>query len=201
MMNLDNYYMHATGGYDGEFNYKNRIIDILREGKVKASEISKNYDGISPRDSICLCDTTRPVVYDRNGDTLFSSYEHFILNSPSLLFSRDLKIKIPEYDNYYETQAWNSNKSDCYDEVRYYGDLTLEKLKVITFPIFKEKTDEQSDKYEEMYKIQELQIFRENINIISKEFSLIQIKDIYTGKNITVNDVDRQIEVYQKKIK
>lgn len=197
MINLNNYYIHATGGYRGDFNSENTIIDILRDGKIKANGIRKNYE-LSPMNQVCLCDTTRPLV---DGKELLSAYDDFVLYSPCLLFSKDLDVKIPEYDVYDSNRCWDLNKADMYDEVRYDGDLSLEKLQLITFPIKYEKKLCPAEQTELYFFIEELNIYKENIKIIEKDYKTIPIKDIYTSKNITTDDLNRQIYYCKKKMK
>lgn len=190
-MNLDNYYIHATGGYKGDMNAENKIIDILREGKV--TNTNKNYYK-SPTNKICLCDTTRPMVYiDQSDKPIASSFKNFVLYAPSLVFSKNFPVEIPKYAHW----TFSQDVSDCYDEVRYHGELSLDHLSFVTFPIWPINGLTVYLSHER--KIRNLEIFKENIEIIQKDFKTVPIKDIYTGKNITVEDVERQIEVYQKK--
>ena len=187
MMNLDNYYLHATGGYRGNMNEENKIIDILREGKV--TNTNKNYYK-SPTDKICLCDTTRPVVYiDQSDIPIASSFENFVLYTPSLVFSRNFSVEIPEYAHW----TFSPDISDCYDEVRYHGELSLEHLSFITFPIWPVNRLTVQLSYKS--KMKNLEIFKENIEVIQKKFHTVPIKDIYTGKNLTSEAIEKHMHL------
>lgn len=194
MMNLDNYYIHATGGFWGKYNCENHILTILADQKVRSKEIKKNYKG-SPINQVCLCDPTRKDVIHLDGKgTLISSFEHFVLYSPSLLFSRDLDVVIPQYD-----LPGCGEVADMYDEVRYNGDLSLEKLEGIIYPLWPDTQGSyicMKDK-----KTYNLEIFQQEIFVIRNHFKNIPVKDIFTGKDITEEDVKNQIHAYQKTIK
>lgn len=47
-------------------------------------------------------------------------------------------------------------------------------------------------------KIKNLKLFRDNLAIIRHEFKMIKTKDIFTGKDITPKEINRQIKIYQK---
>lgn len=191
MMNLDNYYIHATGGFWGKYNCENHILTILADQKVKAQEIKKNYKG-SPINQVCLCDPTRKDPMHINGKgSLISSFEHFVLYSPSLLFSRDLEVVVPQYD-----LPGCGEVADMYDEVRYNGDLSLGKLEGIIYPLW---PDEQANYISiQNQKIYNLEIFKQEIFVIQNYFKNIPVKDVYTGKEITEEVVERKIRDYQK---
>lgn len=192
-MNLDNYYLHATGGFRGNCNYKNKILKVLEDNKVKITEQNRNYQH-SAMNQISLCDTTRPITKGEiSGNCLFSSFKEFALYSPSLIFSKDIDVIIPKYENFHIIRK--KDYSDCYDEVRHIGELLLEELKFITFPLW---PLEEKNAFSIKERIYNLTIFKENISVISEKYQTIAVKDIYTGNDITVNDVDRQIEIYQK---
>ncbi len=191
MMNLDNYYIHATGGFRGITNNENKILNILEDGKIKTDGRVKS-DEKSPDHLTCLCDTTRPWI--RVGIySLFSSFEEFVLYSPSLVLSRDFEVIIPKYGTEPTEEI-----ADMYDEVRCDKEISLEHLKFITFPLFPENRARALSNEE---KLTDLQNFKENISVISREFKTIPVKNIYTGKDITTDDVDRQIEIYEKKLR
>lgn len=176
-MNLDNYYLHATGGYYGQYNSKNRIIQILEDESIKPG-IEKNY-GMSPINKVCLCD---PSLYQKVITTANFSFDSFVLYSPTIVLSRNLSV-LP------------SNMHA--DEVRHFGNISIENFKFITFPLWPEDTRLKKD----FNVVENLKIFKSNILTITKDFNTIPIKDIYTGKNITADEVERQIEVFQKKLK
>lgn len=193
MMNFDNYYIHATGGSFGKYNYKNTIIQILRDGKIKANA-SHNYER-SPDNKICLCDPSKKIIYNCWGLSLISSFDEFVLYSPSLIFSKDLQVEVPEYllDEQYD----DIEKADCYDEVRYKGDLSLEHLKFITFPLFNFTEDKEAMR--EKLRIKQLKIFQQNIQVITKEFPNILMKDIVTGEDLNCAVIDKHIAKVKSK--
>lgn len=198
MMKLDQYYIHATGGYKGINNDKNNIIKILHDGKIKADGIEKNCED-SPKNCICLCDVTRPVIQGSAGYSLASSYKDFVLYSPSLLFSRDLEVQIPKYDNYHP-HNWDPNTADMYDEVQYFGELSLDKLQLITFPVKYSKELYPSHDSGLYFFISDLMLYRDNIQSIEKDYNTIPIKDIYTGQIIHSSDIDQEIEDCKKRM-
>ncbi len=195
MMNLDKYYLHATGGYKGTKNDENKILNILLEGKVKGEEENKNYYK-SPIHKVCLCDTTKPIVYDPIYHVeLLSAFKGFVLCSPSLAFSRDLQVETPDYKLY----TFYENESDMYDEVRYNGELSLEQLEFISFPIW--PIHRLTVDLTNSRKLHYLEIFKQNLQVISTQYSLIETKDIYTGNTITVDDIEKHIKIYQKEVR
>ena len=190
VMNLDDYYLHATGGGYGIANDKCRILDILEEGKIKA-KCDKNYSQ-SPNTKICLCDTTKPEL-SIDSIALFSSFKIFVCYSPSLVLNRNLQVETPIYCREILFDSEQERKADMYDEVRVDNEISLDHLEFITFPIWTNKSPNKET-------IKQLNIFKQNIDVISKEYKKIPIKDLYTGKDITTDDVDRQIEIYQKRL-
>lgn len=193
MMNLENYYIHATGGFWGTKNDQNKIIDILKDGKIKFTGVNKNHNE-SPDHLICLCDTTKPVLYKNKEDKYLSSFEQFVLYSPSLILSRNFEVMVPKYQEAEDQKE----VADCYDEVRCDKEISLEHLKFITFPLFLEDREKALSNRD---KLANLNIFKENISIILENFKTIPVKNIYTGKDITIEDIDRQIEIYKKQMK
>lgn len=193
-MELKNYYLHATGGYKGLKNDENKIIQILDAGKVKSTEETKNYHK-SPKNKVCLCDPTKPIVYDPIYHVeLLSSFKGFVLCSPSLVFSRNLQVETPEYKLY----TFYENESDMYDEVRYNGELSLEQLEFITFPLW--PIHKLTVELTNSTKLRYLEMFKQNLQVISKQYQ-IETKDIYTGNTITVDDIDKHIKIYQKEVR
>ena len=194
-MELKNYYLHATGGYKGLKNDENKIIQILDAGKVKTTDENKNYDK-SPKNKVCLCDPTKPIVYDPIYHVeLLSSFKGFVLCSPSLAFSRNLQVETPEYKLY----TFYENESDMYDEVRYNGELSLEQLEFIAFPLW--PIHRLTVDLNKSTKLCYLEIFKQNVQMISKQYQSIETRDIYTGNTITVEDIDKHIKVYQKEVR
>ncbi len=187
MMNLDNYYIHATGGCWGEFNDHCNLLKILVDGKIRSTGITNNYKTSSKyKNHTYLCDPQKSKTPVGNH---ICSFDEFVLYSPSLVFSRDLPVK-------YIGPSKNSN--DEYDEVLYDGDLSLDKLQFITFPLWPKKYDDIMMTDED--KIKNLELFRDHLVILAHEFKTIKTKDIFTGKDITPKEVNAQIKIYQKGI-
>lgn len=179
MMDLSNYYLHATGGHDGFKNKDNIIIKILKEGKINPSEENQNYS-CSPENKVCLIDPRR--CHDNNIGRLVPAFYQFALSGPTIALSRNISVE--------------SYPKIHIDEVRHTGEISIDKIQLITFPFYWD-----SAVYNSKHKIHELQIFRKNIEILSKDFSMLPLKEIYTGKDITLDCIDRQIEIYQKNMK
>ncbi len=181
-MNLDNYYLHATGGYEGEENYQNRIIKILETGEIIPSKENRHYSS-SPENQVCLVDPRK--LKNNSAHYNDSAFHGFVLYCPTIAIKRDIPVE--EY-----------KKSLHIDEVRYSGKIAIDKIKMILFPFY---WNNSISIFEPEDKIEQLEIFRENIAFISKEFTTIPLKEIYTGKDITMDAVDRQIEIYQKRLR
>lgn len=192
MMNLDNYYMHSTGSYEGFNNNKNWVIDIL------------NCQSIHPlffHNKVCLCDTTKEEII-LDGVKLKSAFIHYVEKSPTLCLNRNIKIFTPVLD---VTVNYEKQITDLYDEVRHKGNISLEHLEMITFPIWPLDYDLQFDKdltsnMSVLWKLKNLNIFRDNIEMIKEEFSTIKVKDLYSGVDLTTDFIDERIKQFTKEI-
>lgn len=195
VMNLDNCYIHATGGYRGIYNDQNKIIDILADGKIKINEITKNYDS-SPLGKVCLCDVRRLILRPKRVYT--SSFYNFVCCSPALIFNRDLDVSIPQYVKLpIEIEKDKENMSDMYDEVRYTGDLSLEKLKFITFPIWTENEIEKL--HLDIYRVtSSLHIFKNTFKYVMQNYTNISMKNLFTGEELKEEHFDK-IKTFAKK--
>lgn len=190
MMNLDNYYLHATGGIGGKKLEKSYILNILAEGKIKTREergVSSNicnYD-----DELCLWD---PKIKFRGISKLIylSAIDTFITEGPCLVLSRDINVYMPKlkYEDYNEKK---DRQTDIYDEVRHQGNISLNHLKFITFPIEKPKKMR-------IYR-DELYIYKKEIKLIKEDFPDIKVKDIFTGNDLTEESIDNKIEELEQK--
>ncbi len=183
VLNLGSYYLHATGGIFGCENEENAIVDILKSHTIKTNEsLGKgNIYALQHDDDICLCDMTKEDPHIGN---LTSSFLTYALYSPTLVLSRDLKVYQPKLMEVTEPIKGTTN---LYDEVRHQGDISLEHLQFITFPVFWNQN-----------KIQNLEIFKENIRVLEQEFKEVPIKDIFTGKTLTTEQLEKQIKKISK---
>lgn len=187
ILNLEPYYLHATGGMFGCENEENAIIDILRSHTIKTNESLKeeNKYALQNDDDVCLCDMAKT---DPHIEKITSSFITYVLYSPTLVLSRNIEVYQPELMEITEPIKGTTN---LYDEVRHQGDISLDHLQFITFPIFWQQ-DRATDQ-----KIENLEIFKENMEVLEHEFREIPVKDIFTGKILTTKQVESQI----KKIK
>lgn len=191
MMNLDNYYLHSTGSYEGIENFSDNIIKILTCKRIQAEFHNK----------VCLCDPTkREVVID--GLKSRSAFIHYAEKSPTLCLNRKIKVQTPTLDVQVNASI---GITDLYDEVRHEGDISLKHLELITFPIWPLDYNLQYDKagvpnVDVLWKIKNLNIFRDNIEMIKEEFSTIKIKDLYSGVDLTTDFVDERIKQFTKTI-
>lgn len=186
-MNLNDYYLHATGGYLGMDNEDNIIIEILKSGKILTPE-SRNQRSLtlSYDNEICLCDprkNTEKIEY--------SSFVLYPMCGPTLVLDREIEVYTPDFNADY-----TKGSTDLYDEVRCKGDISLSHLKFITFPIFDSltKTPKKNTAISSPAKLEYLNIFEENIKIIENDFSFVPVKDIYTGKTITAGEVRQKLK-------
>lgn len=180
-MNLNNYYLHATGGYIGIRNIQNKIIDILEDGKIKPNILDKYEE--TPKDIVCLCDIKKSCI----GKIKFanSALRDFVLFSPTIVVDRGLEV--------------DSTSGKHIDEVQHIGEIPMDKFKFITFPI-SSKGEKGIISYPCRDHIARLKIFKENISIIEERFPTIVMKDIFTGQNVNVKTVENEIELCQKKL-
>lgn len=191
MMNLDNYYLHATGHYEGKANRANNIIDILYGNYILPS---------CSFDEICLCDTTKKQK-SIHGIQLKSAFIHYVEKSPTLCLNRQIKVFTPRRAI---TPNYDKKITDLYDEVRTKKPISLDHLELITFPIWPVHYNLQYDEniifwgIDNSWKIKNLNIFRKNIELIKKEFSMIQVKDLYSGEDLTLDFIDERIEQFRK---
>ena len=186
MINLDNYYLHATGGFHGNKNSAYALIEILKTGKISTDDsIIRNYN-ISPKKEICLCDprVKSPDIIP----TYLSSFDHFVLYSPTILLPRSIKI----YQPYFSEE---NGETDMLDEVRCKEDITMDKFQGIVFPINREEVKQ----HEISKEIKDLKIYRYCIEFLNQNYSELPKKDIFTGENVTVEMVNEKIKVYENK--
>ncbi len=187
MMNLDNYYLHATGGYHGNKNNAHALIDIFKLGKIsKDNTYNYNYDR-SPVNEICLCDPRIKSI-----PSYLSSFEHFVLYSPSILVSRDIEVYTP----YFTEEETNDNSvSDMLDEVRCKSDIFMSNFKGIIFPI--ERKDFSSVNIND--EISNLCIYRECIEFLENNYSMIPRYDTFTLEPITIEQINNKIKTLSTK--
>ncbi len=181
MMNLNKYYLYATGGYKGEVIYRHSILQIIEDHEIKTKEIL-DYVGKSYNrsDEICLCDVT--LNQDKKGKIEYASaFENFVLKGSSLVLSRNLEVYQPQL---LQTTKVKYPATDMYDEVRHIQDISLDGLEFITYPIYKG-----TDAYKYKFEIQKLEYFYKELVVIKRKYSHILVKDIYTEENITPKDV------------
>lgn len=193
MMNLDNYYIYATGGYYGKVIYRHGILNIMKDGEIKTRE-SLDYDGrgYNRNDEICLCDVT--LNQEKKGKIEYeSAFESFVLKGPSLVLSKKIEVYQPQL---LEKKQAKFTHTDMYDEVRHIGNISLDYLEFITYPI-KVPTKEMNSS-EKIIRLENLKYFSKELAIIRRKHKNILIKDIYTGENITSKDVKLLIKDYKK---
>lgn len=204
MMNLDNYYLHATGGYEGYDNHLNEILLVLRDKKLLTREDRQaniNF-GCNNNNELCFCDPTKK---NNSNLSLVSSFSRYIERSPALVFPKDLDIFVPKKCS--EEDCWNNTGvTDLYDEVRHIGSISLEKIEFVTFPIWPidyipDYDDVHLNIFNTKSKLWHLNIFLDNIIEIEKDFKTIKMKDIYTGVALDSSYVKEQIKVYKKTLK
>ncbi len=194
MMNLDNYYLHATGGILGGKLEKNYIMNILADGVIKTRKERGttgkvyNYD-----DELCLWDP-RIKLSGIKRLLYFSSINNFIIEGPCLVLSRNINTFKPTTISCFQTRRLPRaivGKTDIYDEVRHQGNISLEYLEFITFPIEKPKKII-------IYR-DELYIYKEEIKLLKESFPDIKIKDIFTGNDLTEESIDNKVKELERK--
>lgn len=200
-MNLDNYYLHAIGGWLGygytKYYKSDKLINILREGKLKADGQNRNHS-LSPINEICLCDPAKKIRYKENGERVESAFEEFVLCSPSFVFSKDLDVYVPQFESA-ETRK-DRTKAE-YDEVRYRGKLSLEKLEFIAYPLWEwyEGMIGEADKRNKC--LNDLSLCFQNLDILEKEFETIKVKDIFTGETVNKDLVRKKWATFQRTLR
>ena len=185
MMNLDNYYLHATGGLLGRYNSNNSIVSILKDNKIKCKKDLGIMGGLHKPDEICLIN---PAEHRSDKEGMESAFENFALYSPTLVFTKDFHVEKPPL---IATPELCSGDTNLYDEVRYKGELSLEKLEFITFPIWNPNYVSTAQIIIEgnIY-LRCLNIFKENISIIQNEYGY-SVKNIFNGEDIKLEDIDQ----------
>ncbi len=202
MMNLDNYYLHATGSYEGVYNGLDDILLVLKEGKLLTRidrQISTNL-GLNNDNELCFCDPSKK----KNNESLVSSFSRYIERSPALVFPKSFEVFTPKQINPEDCQD-QKGTTDLYDEVRHIGSISLENLKFVTFPIWPidyipEYDDEDLEEFDNQSKLKQLNIFFDNIAIIESEFKTVKMKDIYTGIDLNTSYVKEKIKIYEKEL-
>ncbi len=186
MLDLKDYYLHATGGFKGCNNDRNAIIKIVREKEILSKKELGSYSTkLQMDDEICLCD---PSI---KKEKYFSSFfEYYPLYSPILVLDRKIKVYKPQLAFFPET-----GQTNLYDEVRCKTKIDIEHVQFITFPIYDvEHLDQLHIDFNTV--ISNLCVFKENVKLLKKAFSIYPLKDIYTGKDID----ESYIEEKQKRL-
>lgn len=184
-MNLDNYYLYATEGFRGDTRNKHNILSILKDKEIKTREslglVKKVYNR---NNEICLCDVT--LSQDKKENIEYTSaFEEFVLYGPTLVLSKNIKVYQPQL---LETKKAKFPNTDMYDEVRHIGNISLENLEFIVYPIYRQQFSNTIG-YGKILHSEYLKYFYEELKVIKKMQKKIIVKDIYTGENITPSDV------------
>ena len=202
-MDLENYYLHATGSYEGCYNQLDDILFVLKEGKLLTREDRKanSTEGLNLDNELCFCDPSKKS----NNSDLISSFSRYIERSPALAFPKDFSVFTPKHYNR-KKHFFGRVTTDLYDEVRHEGSISLDNLQFITFPIWPidyipDYDDKQLRSFDNQSKLKHLNIFFDNIVVIEKEFKTVKMKDIYTGIDLDSSYVKEQIKVYEKIVK
>ena len=188
MMNLDKYYLHATDGIYGKHFERKRMINILEEKEIKTrNKRGQNAKVYNHDDELCLWDPK--IKFYGIKKLLFSSaINTFIIEGPCFVLSRNINTFKPETIPFFQARRCPTaivGKTDMYDEVRHQGDISLDHLEFITFPIEKPKKMR-------IYR-DELLIYQKEISLIKRDFPDIKIKDIFTGNDLTEESIDNKI--------
>lgn len=202
-MNLDNYYLHATGSYEGNYNGLDDILLVLKDKKLLTRadrqirvDLAMNHDN-----ELCFCDPSKK----KKNESLISSFSRYIERSPALVLPKNFEVFTPQQFSL-DDCCDKRGVTDLYDEVRHIGSISLENLEFVTFPIWPidyipDYDDKELKSFDNQSKLRHLNIFLDNIKAIEKDFKTVKMKDIYTGIDLDSSYVKEQINVYEKKIK
>lgn len=122
-LNLENCYLHSTGGNHGIYNKKNLILTIVRHGAIDPN--------FQENPIIYLSDPNKKEIISEK-KRLSSCFKNYVEKSPTICLDRDLEVKEPNYTYTYR----GGNDTFLYDEVRHKGKINIDKFKLITFPIW-----------------------------------------------------------------
>lgn len=190
-LNLENYYLHSTGGNHGIYNKKDLILTILRHGAI-----DPNFQGDNP--IIYLSDPNKKEIISEK-KRLSSCFQSYVEKSPTICLDRELEVYDPNYSYTYA----NSNDTFLYDEVRHKGQIGIDKFKLITFPIWPIGYELVGGPYygvmfNKYWKIENLEIFKNNLEILQRDFNTMRAKDLYTGIDLTTDFIDERIKELKK---
>ena len=186
MINLKNYYLHGTAGINGKYIKYHTILLILDDHKLATAK-SMGFDKsvvFMKLDELCLCDRSiKPKLFRKK--SYLSSYEIFVSKSPTLVFNRSLEVYRPKLITLNEDETIGT--TNMYDEVRHEGDISLDHLEFITYPISNEN------------EIERLEIFRKQLLYIKKNHPGVQVFDLLSKKAVDVEFVESQMRKALKK--
>lgn len=193
MMDVDNFYLHATGGILGRHIEKNCIINILTDGEIKTRENTGiKAKSLNQDNELCLWD---PKIKFKgiNKFLYLSSINNFITEGPCLVLSRDINTFRPTVKVIIKKEEKETciGITDIYDEVRHQGNIPLDYLEFIAFPIEKPK---KMRTYRD-----ELFIYKKEISLIKRNFPDIKVKDIFTGNDLNEESITNKIEELEQK--
>ena len=198
MNRLKDCYLYGTDEIHGDGFENSAIISILKDGEIKTRENLGIKLGISCNkdNEICLIDPRKK----RKGIKQLScrsAFRLYVLYGATLVLDRNIETFNPPVKNYpNEQEAKIMGVTDLYDEVRHSGDISLDHLQGILYPI-------------SMYRLFVHNIFSyesrivhmyEEIEFIKENFPEIEIKDTFTGKKIDIVKTKKKIDKIKNKV-
>ena len=197
MINLDNYYLHATAGALGKTAVNQSIIGILKDREIRTKE-DRGYTAIkySRDNELCFFD---PSIKRTGIKKLFyySALELYAYHGPCLVINKTFDTYRPKLVTIYkkETETNIIGTTNIYDEVRYKGNISLDNLEYITFPLYTPKDFKENN----IVPIEHLEEFLKTMKVLEQNFPNVLVKDLFTGSIITSEEVDKKIDDLNQK--
>lgn len=200
-LNLNDYYFHATGGPRGFYNKEHRILQILADGEIKTNESMRIHgDEMNKDNEICLIDNRKTINNCNDSRKYQNALGYFCADAPTIVIDRNISVYEPPACLTSEIGIYRKGESIMFNEVRHEGNISIDHLKFLFFPISLEKHP--FFRYSLQQQIMKLNIFKYDISVILENYKNIKIFDLYDlDTEVTEDYVTSKIDTWEKKLK
>ena len=195
MNRLKDCYLYGTTEIWGTGLEKSAITNILKNGEIKTRESlgKESLNSCNNDNEICLIDLRKKRIKQIK---CYSAFRLYALYGATLVLDRNIETFNPTITGNLSDETARMGFTDLYDEVRHSGDISLEHLQGILYPL-------------SMYRLFVPNIFSyesrmvhmyEEIEFIKENFPEIEIKDTFTRETIDIVKTKKKIDKIKNKV-